>query len=169
MTNLHLEENCPNFRELSCFVARDKFAALVKGYFMTTIAIDVGDKRVGVAIFAADTGIVLPHGTYNRAKGEAERAILELLETKNAHTLVVGMPYNSDGSENMQCHKVRVFAKRISRRSEVTIKFHNEYGSSADARQKLAQRHTKGSMPKEKGIVDALAASAILQDYLILV
>ena len=136
------------------------------------IGLDVGDARVGIALGDDTVRTASPFKTVSRGNGAAEREILELIQSQAAQKLVVGLPLSEDGAANAQCEKVKAFCRRIERRSSVKIHYVDEYLSSVEAEEKL-----KDSRPRlkktqkirskyEKGLIDAVAASIILQSFL---
>ena len=124
------------------------------------IGLDVGDVRVGVALLSLAVGIPLPHNTFLRAKGQAEREIVKLCKDRNVNMLVVGLPLSEDGSENLQCEKIRNFIRRLQNRIGVTVEYVDEYLSSDEAQQRLQMLR----FDAEK--IDAQAAAIILERYL---
>lgn len=132
------------------------------------IGIDVGDVRVGVALATLSDSVVVPYDCFLRANGEAEERILTLAKERGVQTLVIGLPLNEDGTENEQCQKVRNFCRRIERRAALSIQFVDEYGTSCEAAEKLAQARSSGKRlgGAEKGRIDALSAALILQSYI---
>jgi putative Holliday junction resolvase len=130
------------------------------------IGLDVGEVRVGVSVSNPERTLAVPVGVFERAKGAAERQIIELVERDGVQTLVVGLPLSDDGQENEQCEKVRRFCRRIERRCSVSIEFIDEYLTSVEARQRLKQTGKKETVARKKGIIDAVAATILLQAYL---
>lgn len=130
---------------------------------MSFLSLDVGDVRVGIAAMDANIKLPFPVGTIDRAKGEAERAILKLCQERNVTRIIVGLPLSEDGNENDQCVKVRNFARRLSKRISIHVDFIDEYYSSEEASQRLREQ---GITRPEVGRVDALAATIILERYL---
>src|SRR5215213_5831390 len=96
------------------------------------LCLDVGDKRVGVALGSAVPKTVKPLCTLERAAGKAEREILKIIEKHGIKHLVVGLPLNEDGTINEQCVKIEKFCGRLKKRSGVEIVFVDEYASSLD-------------------------------------
>ena len=131
---------------------------------LTLLGLDVGDKRVGVAICRA--GVVTPIGAFNRAKGQAETQILKMIKEHGVETLVVGLPLDESGQETQQSEKIRGFCRRIEKRSEASIHYIDEYGSSAEAKQRLAEGGRKQQLARRSGMIDAVSASIILQSFL---
>ncbi len=130
----------------------------------SALALDVGRVKVGVAMARTGSTTALPIGSFERRSSIAEKEILALLAGEKPDIVIAGLPLNEDGAETAECGAVRAFCRRIERRAGVTIHFIDEYGSTFEARQKLG--HLKAKDAKEKGALDAVSASIILQRYL---
>jgi putative Holliday junction resolvase len=126
----------------------------------TLIGLDVGEKRIGVAVADLGVRIAVPFTTIEVDGSEIE-AINEIIVKENADTLVVGYPRNQLGEATTQTDYVEKFAKLLEN-SVATIVFQDESLTSVIAEQRLTA-HRK---PYSKGDIDAQAASIILQDYL---
>jgi putative Holliday junction resolvase len=124
------------------------------------LGLDVGEKRIGVAVADADVRIAVPFETV-LVDGDEIEAITEIAVRENADTIVVGYPRNQLGEATAQSDFVEKFARRLE---DVvpTIIFQDESLTSVLAEERLAA-HKK---PYTKADVDAQAASIILQDYL---
>ena len=70
---------------------------------MLIVALDVGDVRVGVALLDTKAGVPLPLAAWNRARGEAEKQIIDLCSERAIEHILVGLPLSDDNSENPQC------------------------------------------------------------------
>lgn len=127
------------------------------------LGIDVGTKRVGIAITDPDGRYALPHKTVLRAQGAAEAEILKLIASHRVHIVVVGLPLGRDGSKNDQCLKVQNFCRRLKKRVNVEIVYVDEHLSSEEAKEKLRSTGRRSVASEE---IDAVAASIILQCYL---
>lgn len=124
------------------------------------IGLDVGEKRIGVAI--ADTGvrIAVAYDTL-LVDGSEGKAIRKLITAQNAQTLVIGYPRNQSGEATAQTAYVEAFAQQF--KGEVPeLVFQDESLTSVLAEQHLQQT----GKPYAKGDIDAQAAALILQDYL---
>lgn len=126
----------------------------------TIIALDVGEKRIGVA--QADTIMRIPvaYDTIDVDGGEIT-AIFQLTEAAGARTLVIGYPRNQSGEATAQSVYVEQFAERLAGR-DLEIVFQDESLTSvlAEERLKLTKK------PYTKADIDAMAACIILNDYL---
>ncbi len=144
------------------------------------IAIDLGDKRTGLALGDTITRIASPAGLIETAiterDGEAlldalDRAVTELVGTSPAR-LIIGLPINMDGTEGPRAKLVRAFGARLAGRLAAgsagrparEIVFHDERRSSMAADERMAQTGLTHKQKKQRR--DAIAAAAILQSYL---
>lgn len=140
------------------------------------IAIDLGDKRTGLALGDSITRIATPAGLIETPIAERggdalldalERAIADLVGASPAR-LIVGLPINMDGTEGPRAGLVRAFAERLAARFAGDhgreIAFHDERRSSMAADERMAQTGLTHKQKKQRR--DAIAAAAILQSYL---
>ncbi len=124
----------------------------------TIIAIDVGLKRIGIAI-SPDSKIALPSTPVLRKnRNQAANEISQILKTKNAKTLVVGIPKGGSSEEEMS-RRIRHFVSLLEFDGE--IKFIDESFSSFEA-----DELREFSSRKKDGKLDSLSAMIILQRYL---
>lgn len=132
------------------------------------LALDIGTKRVGTAVYDDTTRVARPYKMFARARGVAESGVLELIASETPSIIVAGMPFNEDGSRSLQCDDVESFCRRLERRSSITVEYVDEYGSSAEARELLLHNTGKIKAAKQRasGEVDCLAAKIILDLYL---
>jgi putative Holliday junction resolvase len=134
------------------------------------LALDVGERRVGLAISDASRTLARPLEalTVTSAADAADRVarrIAELaLEEGGLATIVVGMPTRLDGSPSPQTARVAAFIERLKVRTPVPIATEGERLSSREAESRLARRERDWRKRKKK--LDAAAAAIILQDYL---
>lgn len=142
---------------------------------MRYLAIDLGDKRTGLAVGDSITAIAAPLDVVevsiaDRA-GEAllDALVLAIHAQFSPHArfeLVMGLPLNMDGSEGPRAKLVRAFSDRLAARLDRprTIHFQDERLTSADADWQLARSGRTHKQKKQTR--DALAAAAILRDFL---
>ncbi|MBQ9876404.1 MAG: Holliday junction resolvase RuvX [Campylobacter sp.] len=124
----------------------------------TIIAIDVGLKRIGIAI-SPDSKIALPSTPVLRKnRNQAANEISQILKTKNAKTLVVGIPKGGSSEEEMS-RRIRHFVSLLEFDGE--IKFIDESFSSFEA-----DELREFSSRKKDGKLDSISAMIILQRYL---
>jgi putative Holliday junction resolvase len=128
------------------------------------LAIDLGDKRTGLAVGDDDIGIVSPLRVLERAGDALLDEIARAAREHAADALVVGLPLNMDGTEGPRAKGVRDLARRIGDRTGLPIFVHDERLSSAAADWDLAGTGLTRAGKKQRR--DALAAAAILRDFL---
>lgn len=126
----------------------------------TFVCLDVGEKRIGVAVADTDVKIAVPFTTIIVDGTEIE-AINEIVIRESADTIVIGYPRNQLGESTAQTSYVEQFATKLED-SGPTIVFQDESLTSVLAEEQL-KAHKK---PYNKADIDAQAAAIILQDYL---
>lgn len=123
------------------------------------LALDVGEKRIGVAVGDSTVRIAVPFATIDVDGSEVER-IAEIAVKEQIDTIVIGYPRNQSGEPTAQTASVEQFAKRLEYVGKIV--FQDESLTSVLAEQQL----TAYDKPFTKADVDAQAAAIILQDYL---
>lgn len=126
----------------------------------TLLALDVGEKRVGVARADSGTKLAFPVGTLDVDGDEIDR-IAAVVRDIQPSIIVVGYPRNQAGEPTAQTAFVETFAQRLDR-FHVPIVFQDESLTSVIAEQRL--KSYKKAYPKSA--IDAEAAAIILQDYI---
>lgn len=126
----------------------------------TYVGLDVGEKRIGVAIADTSVRIAIGYDTIE-VDGNEMQAIAEIVTRQNADVIVVGLPRNQSGEETAQTAYVREFAKNLQDMAS-EIAFQDESLTSVLAEKQLSEQ----KKPFTKGDIDMLAAALILQDYL---
>lgn len=125
----------------------------------TLVGLDVGEKRIGVAVADLGVRIAVPFATVEVDGSEIE-AIARIVITEQADTIVVGYPRNQQGEATAQTNYVEKFAEQLAY-LEKDIVFQDESLTSVLAEQQLIAY----KRPYSKGDIDAQAAAIILQDY----
>jgi len=134
------------------------------------LAVDVGTRRVGLAISDASRTLARPLETIAvTSEGDAvervARRILELAEEDGGlAAIVVGLPSHLDGTPSPQTSRVAAFISRLKTRTSLTVDTEDERLSSREAESRLAVHERDWRERKKK--LDAAAAAVILQDYL---
>jgi len=126
----------------------------------TFLALDVGEKRIGVAVGDDMVRIAVPLDTIDVDGSELER-IARLVINENIDTVVVGYPRNQSGEATLQTEYVENFARSLSDIAPKLV-FQDESLTSILAEQQLK----KYGKPYTKGDIDAQAAVLILTDFL---
>lgn len=125
----------------------------------TLICLDVGERRIGVAMANASVMIAVPYDTIE-VNGEEVKRIAELIVREDAKKLVVGYPRNQSGDATAQSQFVENFAAHFTDMAEVVYQDESLTSVTAEHRLKTRKR------PYQKGDIDKEAAAIILQDYL---
>lgn len=128
------------------------------------LGIDYGRKRIGLACTDPLGITVQPLETLHGEPGKAIEPIAALCAEREVDRIVVGLPYNMDGTEGEMAKEVRAFAARLAARIRLPLEFTDERLTSWSAEQEL--RVFKKKVRQKKGLVDAMAAVAILRDWL---
>ena len=126
------------------------------------LALDVGTVRVGVAIASAHAQLPRPLITLSNNESFTEQ-LQQLIKNELIGKLVIGLPRGLNGQDTPQTAYVREFTENLQTAVELPVTFQDEALSSTRAKQELEAR---GKL-YQKGDVDALAATYILEDYLI--
>lgn len=133
---------------------------------MRALALDIGDKTIGVA--ASDLLGITAQGveTIRRTSNKEDlKRLGELVKNFEATTFVIGLPKNMDGTEGTRCEVVKKFAEKIGAAfPEVNQVFWDERLSTVAAAKNLIAADV--SRRKRKKVIDKMAAVYILQGYL---
>lgn len=124
------------------------------------LALDVGEKRIGVAVADSSVRIAIAYDTIDVDGSEIEQ-IARLVVAEDIDTVVIGYPRNQQGEPTAQTAYAEAFAEKLQTIAPRLV-FQDESLTSVKA-EELLKRQKK---PYAKGDIDALAASLILQDYL---
>ena len=129
------------------------------------MGLDIGDKRIGVAI--SDPTQILASPLKTIVRKDDESAVLEISELVKQYAvgrLVIGLPYLMDGSVGEQARKALDFSAGIKERIAVEIVMQDERFTSVTAGQMLREAGKKKERLKKE--IDAAAATVILQAHL---
>ena len=128
------------------------------------VALDVGDRRIGIAV-SDPLGITAqPIETYTRVGyGPDTRRIAQLAQQYVTNRILCGLPLNMDGTQGFQTQKVREFAAKLEE-TGLTVEFYDERMTTVLAEDALLEADMRRENRKKK--VDMVAAVMILQSYL---
>ena len=137
---------------------------------MRVLGVDVGSRRVGLAISDPSRTLARPLSTLS--VDSEDDAVTKLVETiarlaaepDGLGSVVIGLPASLDGSANEATRRVRRFVEAVRSRSAIPIDTEDERLSSREAESRLAMRER--NWRKRKARLDAAAAAIVLQDYL---
>jgi len=148
---------------------------------MRVLALDIGERRIGLAISDPDGRVAVPLETVERRGEDADlRALAELVEREGVQVVVVGLPLSLDGSVGRQAELTQEFACRLAEAVSRPLEMWDERLSSVAAERSLrppgASQGREQRRPRvgdrrrpprrRQGAQDALAAVLVLQSYL---
>ena len=138
-------------------------------WIMRVLAIDVGQRRVGLAISDPSRTLARPLTTLAVAGGDAVEQVAHEIahlaaEEDGLSEIVVGRPVRLDGSPNEQTGRVAAFIAALRTRTAIPIHATDERLTSREAESRLAINER--DWRKRKELLDAAAAAIFLQDYL---
>ncbi len=128
------------------------------------MALDFGERRIGVAVGDRELGIAHPLATLHYRRGQDPLALIEALVREWQPVLfVVGMPVNADGTEHPLAPIVLRFSSALTRRFGVAATLVDERYTSAEASGMLRSAGVRGR--QQKAYLDQVAAQTILEDF----
>jgi putative Holliday junction resolvase len=138
---------------------------------MRIVGLDVGERRIGVAVsdatrtLARPIGVLQATGLERDAPRVAADEVARLADEEDGvSSIVVGLPAHLDGSASPMTPRVRTFAAELERLTELPVTLQDERLTSREAESRLAVHEKNWRARKAK--LDAAAAAIILQDYL---
>jgi putative holliday junction resolvase len=132
---------------------------------MRVLALDIGEKRIGVAVSDPSGMVATPVMVLDATRALADGAdVSRLVKEYEASVVVVGLPVSLDGTEGPQAQRVRKAGSRLEGFLDTPVVFVDERLSSTQASRAMAATGT--SSRQRRGSVDMVAASIFLQSYL---
>lgn len=132
---------------------------------MIIMSVDLGDARTGIAVCGKSELIASPVTVI--AEKDFEECIKKtaaLAKEQRAQEVVVGLPKNMDGTVGARAEKCQLFAERLAELIDCPVKLWDERNTTVSAHNALNVTNTRGK--KRKAVVDAVAATIILESYL---
>ena len=137
---------------------------------MRTLAIDLGDRRVGLALSDEGGKFATPHDVLQvNSPTAALEPILHLIKKETIQRIILGLPLNMDDSLGPAAQKAIEWSRQLSSQIKIPILFVDERLSSFEAEQQLNSRKRAGeklTRLRKKRQLDALAAANLLQAFL---
>jgi putative Holliday junction resolvase len=141
---------------------------------MRIMALDVGDRRIGVALSDPSGLLATPLTAVDRLDAQPSEfdEILRLAQENEIESIVVGMPITLSGKLGRQARQVRDFIKELSDLTDLPIVTVDERYSTVQAQRMLNESKRRPSRKRnrdrnqERGLLDASAAAVFLQSYL---
>ena len=132
---------------------------------MRYLAIDLGNRRTGLAVGSDTVGLVSPVGVVQGKDDDARLTGIDAAVKEHApDALVLGLPLNMDDTEGPAAKRARTFAQQLEQRFNLPVHLVDERLSSFEADEALAGK-SKAQRRKTAG-QDALAAKVILERFL---
>ncbi len=129
------------------------------------LGLDVGDRRIGMAVSVPPGELILPAGYVQRRSRRADVAtIRDEAEWRDAVAIIVGMPYDAHGASGEQARKTASFVRALERVAAVPVLTVDEGFTSHAGATELRESGREPS--RERGSIDAAAAVAILRGFL---
>lgn len=132
---------------------------------MIILAVDLGAARTGLAVSDNSETFAFPRGIikeYNKEKLYAK--IAEKAKVEKAELIVIGLPRNMDGSEGFKAEESHTAADEIGKLTDIPIELWDERCTTISAHLSLSMNGIETK--KRKNVVDSVAATIILEDYL---
>lgn len=132
---------------------------------MIIMSVDLGKARTGIAVCDKTEFLASPYKViFEKSPTKLPEKVAEAVKETKAELIVVGLPKNMDGSEGESAQNARAFAQKITELTGVETVMQDERGTTITAHNFLNTTNTRGK--KRKNVVDEVAATIILQNYL---
>ncbi len=129
------------------------------------LGVDLGEKRIGLAVSDAAASIAFPAGfmaSHGRARDLV--ALREVIEARGIVRIVVGLPIHLNGQTSPGSVAARSFAEALGEATGLPVDLLDERWTSRAAERSLSE--TKGGRKKRREVVDSVAATLLLRTYL---
>lgn len=131
---------------------------------MRCLGIDYGERRIGLS-WGDELGVAVPLAAATESTPEARLArVVQFVRERRATDLVVGYPYNMDGSVGFKAREVDAFIARLTALAPLPVHRVDERLSTRAATEHMSKR--RDDAMRRSGRIDSMAACVILQDFL---
>lgn len=132
---------------------------------MRSLGIDFGDARIGLAL-SDSMGIIASGLEVHKVKNMDESAsyIAEVAKKNQVGNIVIGLPFNMDGSSGPRCERTKEFANLVKEKTNLPIEFIDERLTTVESEKVLIEAGKNRDQRKE--LIDMISATIILQTYL---
>lgn len=132
---------------------------------MIILSVDLGKARTGLAICDKTEMLATPLAQIHEKNIEhLIDKVANVAIAREVEMIVVGLPKNMDGSEGESAQNARDFASKLKEKTGLLVRMQDERGTTITAHKYLNATNTRGK--KRKNVVDSVAATIILQNYL---
>jgi putative Holliday junction resolvase len=133
---------------------------------MAVLGIDLGSRRIGLAISDPDGRVALPAGTLeSRGRAADLVAIRSIALERGVKRVVVGLPLHMDGRAGPEAEAARAFADALARATGLPVETLDERWTTREAERTLREVGD-GGRRKRRGAADTLAATLLLRTFL---
>ena len=132
---------------------------------MVIMSVDLGKARTGLALCDKTEFLASPYKViFEKSPNKLPEKVVQAALEAKAELIVVGLPKNMDGTEGKSAQNARAFAEQLKELTGLPVDMQDERGTTITAHGYLNDTNTRGK--KRKAVVDEVAATIILQDYL---
>ena len=132
---------------------------------MVIMSVDLGKARTGLAVCDKTEFLASPYKViFEKSPKALPQKVADAAKEAQAELLVVGLPKNMDGTEGESAQNARAFAQTLRDLTGLPVEMQDERGTTVTAHYFLNDTDTRGK--KRKNVVDEVAATIILQNYL---
>ena len=132
---------------------------------MIIMSVDLGKARTGLALSDKTEFLASPYKViFEKSPNKLPDKVAQAAKEANAELIVVGLPKNMDGTEGESAQNARAFAEKLKELTGLPVEMQDERGTTVTAHHFLNDTNPRGK--KRKTVVDEVAATIILQDYL---
>ena len=129
------------------------------------LALDVGDRRIGLAVSIPPGSLILPAGYIQRRNRRTDiAAILDSANSRDAVAIIVGIPYDAQGRSGEQARKIQSLVRALERAANIPVLTVDESYTSHAAESAL--RQAQPNTPPNPGDIDSASAVAILRRFI---
>lgn len=129
------------------------------------MGLDIGDRRIGIALSDEEGLIASPKDTLERDRLEKDiNRLLDMAEVEGVDEILVGMPISLDGSHGWQAQKVMKFVHALDERASIPVVPWDERLTTVAAERVLLEGNV--SRKRRRHLIDKVAAAFMLQSYL---
>jgi putative Holliday junction resolvase len=129
------------------------------------LAIDYGKKRTGIAV--TDTLQIIANGLTTIPTHELEKFLVDYIQKEDVELFVIGLPTQTNGQPSENQERVKQLTEKLkSKIPNIPTVFHDERFTSVLAHQAIIDSGIKKKKRQEKGLVDEISATIILQSYM---
>jgi len=129
------------------------------------LGLDLGSRRIGLAVSDEEARIAFPEGTLERRTLEADlTALRRLVEERGVGRIVVGLPKHLSGRVGPEAQAAQAFAARLAEETGLPVETLDERWTTLEAERALRASGRRGA--RRRAVIDAVAASLILDTYL---